>query len=360
MSKLKAHFFLIFLISLNACTTARRPVVPGEIPTPRPVSVQDEQYGHQVLEQLSKEYDLDYNDPRLSKIERVVDKLTKAANVDKAPWHVYLFKAPEVKNAAATRGNHIFVWSGLLDFTQTEEELATVLSHEIAHLLAGHTDPDPNEQVKKILIAVGAVAASTAVSTVSNGAYSSLGDIASSLTQGIGSGIFLNPYSRQLELEADHVGLFMMADAKYDPARAVAFWARVQDHPDFQTGPQFFSTHPPAQERLTALQNYLPEAELRFQGKATKQNFASANNMSVTSSQWQSSPNNQRDRMLNLNQSHARVISNRAIVYASPSSQSRKLGEIRLGGFVNILSEKNGWTQITAPTNGFVRSADIQ
>jgi hypothetical protein len=54
-------------------------------------------------------------------------------------------------NAAATRGNYIFVWTGLLKKVQNEGELATVLAHEIGHVLAGHTTPTPEEETRQIM-----------------------------------------------------------------------------------------------------------------------------------------------------------------------------------------------------------------
>ncbi|MCB0360485.1 MAG: M48 family metallopeptidase, partial [Bdellovibrionales bacterium] len=223
----------------------------------------EEQYGHQVLQELSQQWPLDYNDPRLDTVVRIVDRLTAAANANADPWHVYLFRAPDIKNAAATRGNHVFVWSGMLDYVQSDEELATVLAHEIAHVLAGHTDPDPNEAIRKMLIGLGAAAAGIAVS---QSAGSQWGQITSSLTQEVGSGFLVNPYSREREAEADHIGLFLMADAHYDPRAAVEFWKRAQNDPAFSSSLEFFSTHPLAEDRAAQLQSFLPAALDRYNG----------------------------------------------------------------------------------------------
>jgi len=155
--------FSFSLLFLSACSTRKAPVQVGHIPKSKPITIAEEQYGHTVLQKMSEKWPLDYNDPRLDKVTEIVDRLTVAANADKEPWHVYLFKAPKVKNAAATRGNHVFIWSGMLDWIQSDDELATILGHELAHVLARHTDPDPNEAAKKMLIRVGAIAASIAV-----------------------------------------------------------------------------------------------------------------------------------------------------------------------------------------------------
>lgn len=263
-----AVFFFLALVC-TGCAPLRPPVPAGVIPNPHPVTAEEEEYGHTVLSELSQQYQLDFNDTRLDMVNRVVDRLTKAAGVDKSPWHVYLFRDATVKNAAATRGNHVFIWSGMLDFAASEDELATVLAHELSHVLAGHTDPDPNEEVKNILIQVGAAAVGIAISATTRDPYlgQNLGDLGSALTEQLGNGIFVNPYSQQMELEADEIGLMIMAKAHYDPQKALGFWSRMEQDPSAAADLQFFSTHPPAQARLEKLKAALPLAEAYYRGE---------------------------------------------------------------------------------------------
>ena len=269
VNRIVTLLFCFSLLLLSACSSKKAAVPVGHIPKSKPVTTTEEQYGHTVLQKMSEKWSLDYDDPRLDKINEIVDRLTKAANADQEPWHVYLFKAPEVKNAAATRGNHVFVWSGMLDWIQTDDELATILGHELAHVLARHTDPDPNEEVKKMLIRVGAMAAGIAVARGADGGQigTNLGQVAANVTEQLGRGILVNPYSRQLEHEADHVGLMIMAQAGYDPRQALVFWERASSDPSFGGSKSaFFSTHPPATDRLGALEEAMPLAEQRKAG----------------------------------------------------------------------------------------------
>ncbi len=269
VSVLRCCALLVACTAAASCAAGRPPVPPGVIPEPQRLTVTEEQYGHQILDQLSQEYPLDYNNPRTTEVLDVVDRLTKAAHADADPWHVYIFRDPAFKNAAATRGNHVFIWSAMLDATHTDAELAAVLAHEISHVLARHTDPDPNEELKKLLIGVGAMAAGIAVSHATGGAtvVGDLGDLTSSVTQELGSGMLVYPYSRDREFEADQIGLFMMADAKFDPRAAIDFWQRAESDPAFSNGLAFFSTHPPAGARLERLKSMLPAALARFRGE---------------------------------------------------------------------------------------------
>ncbi|MCB0344897.1 MAG: M48 family metallopeptidase [Bdellovibrionales bacterium] len=360
MSFVKNLFKLVLcslLIQLSACSSmGRRTVEPGVVPPARSLSTEDEQYGHEVLNKLSEKWELDYDHPRYAEIRKVVDRLTAAAKADQNPWHVYLFKAPDVMNAAATRGNHIFVWSGMLDFATSEEELATVLAHEIAHVLAGHTDPDPNEAIRQLLIGVGATAAGIAVATAAGGAA---GQVTSALTQEVGSGFLVNPYSRDREAEADHIGLFLMADAKYDPNAAIQFWDKASKNPNFNTSIEFFSTHPLAGDRMNNLARYLPQALDRYNG-------VSSAPLPQSSVVPQSSQQPRRDSFSVDGPARSgtnkgwEVTAHRAVLYASPELSAKRLGEFAKGARVSGKPARKGWLEIFAPDHGYLRTSDLR
>lgn len=378
MSKQKFIFAVLTIVLLSSCAPVRPPVPPGVVPKPRLLTTAEEQYGHEVLAGLTEKYELDYNDPRLDTITKIVDKLTHAAGADQSPWHVYLFREPTIKNAAATRGNHVFIWSGMLDLAKSEEEIATILSHEIGHVLAGHTDPDPQEEVKKLIINVGAMAAGIAASHA--GRSQNYGDLAASLTQELGHGLLVNPHSRELELEADHIGLFMMADAKYNPQAAIDFWTRAQSIPDFRSSFDFFSTHPPPEDRLDQLRRLLPVALERYSGRSTNQSSTTGQFATGDSFDWRATPTaptHAPDRTQSVpdpgfrdqappnpqrtNDEHSwRVFRDRAILFDQPNMKSRPLGEFRRGATVLAISGRGGWIEIQHPDHGFMRLEDLE
>lgn len=361
MYKHKFIFVVLSILLLSSCAPARPPVPPGVVPKPRLLTTAEEQYGHEVLAGLTEKYELDYNDPRLDTITKIVDRLTHAAGADQSPWHVYLFREPTIKNAAATRGNHVFIWSGMLNLTKSDEEIATILSHEIGHVLAGHTDPDPQEEVKKLIINVGAMAAGIAAARA--GHSQSYGDIAASLTQEVGQGLLVNPLSRELELEADHIGLFMMADAKYNPEAAVTFWTRVQSDPDFRSSFDFFSTHPPPENRLNELRRLLPAAQDRYAGRSQNQSTTTSQSSTGDSFDWRAIPpaRDQAPRSPQRTDDHSwRVLRDRAILFEQPHIKSRPLGEFRRGAMVVAISRGSGWVEIQHPDHGFLRLVDLE
>lgn len=262
---------LLFASFLTACASRRKIIPAGEVPQVAPVSAYDEEYGQQVLEAITQESNLDNNSQRINRVRSIVDRLTWAANSDSAPWHVYVIDAPQIKNAGATRGNFVFVWSGILDAVQDDSELAAVLAHEIGHVLARHVMPDPGEMANKMISGVAGTVG-RAVVVNQPGAISIAGGVAEALISTTVDALIVNPQSQRLEYEADQIGIFLMADAGYNPDSAIDFWSRAQSDPDFGGGsPQFLSSHPSSENRLSRLRKMLPEARERYQNSRLQQ-----------------------------------------------------------------------------------------
>lgn len=353
-------FSLIFF--LISCSASRKPIPVGVIPQVKSASVADEQYGHQILTALTNEYPLDYNHPRAAEVYNIVDKLTKAAGAGADPWHVYIFKDPKMKNAAATRGNHVFIWTGLLDITKNEAELAAILAHEISHVLAGHTDPDPNEELKKLFIGLGSMVAGIAVSTASGNPSlgQNLGKMTAGATQELASGLLIYPYSRDNELEADRIGLLLMAQAKYDPRAAIEFWDRAQNDPDFSASIAFFSTHPPASDRLAKLREILPLALSRYSGTAVAEKIADPKEFKETNSGTtfqQKSYISPIPSEFSFDSGTWKLEAAKAILYEKPDSNSAKRGEFLRDAIIEVVSEKGNWLEIRKPDSGFLQKS---
>lgn len=286
---------LFIASSLTSCTQARTPVPVGTIPEAKSPSVADEQYGHKAFGEITKQYELTYDHPRYNELQEVVKKITSTINADKDPWHIYLLKADNVRNAGATRGNHIFVWTGMLNYTQNSNELAAIMAHEIAHVLAGHTDADQHEKMRELLIGLGSFAIGAVAANATG--IGNVGQIASQLGKKVGEGLFLNPYSQSKENEADQIGLFLMAKSKYDPQAAIDFWQRASTDSSFGgPGGSFFSTHPSSADRMQSLSKILPQAQAIYSGRAFRPSIeqpTSSTNINSTSPTEKTSTTNQ-------------------------------------------------------------------
>lgn len=259
------RIILIALLLVSACGPRDVRIAPGDIPEAAYLSAQDEAYGHEVLNQLTQQYPIRYDSEQLTRVRDLVDRLTEASGAGNDPWHVYILEGPDFKNAAATRGNHVFVWTGILNVVRDDDELATILAHEIGHVLARHTMQDPSEEAASILSGTAGTIVKEILSQ-QGGAYGLAAGLAGALVESTINAVALNPDLQRKELEADQVGLFLMADAGFNPDNAVAFWERIKDDPAFSSAlPAFLSTHPSSEQRIERLQTLLPLAEDRYQ-----------------------------------------------------------------------------------------------
>lgn len=167
-------------------------------------------------------------------------------------WEFNLVQDKSV-NAFCMPGGKIVVYEGLLPYTQNETGLAIVLGHEIAHAVAKHSAEQLTKQQNQstgINVGAGILGAITGNTETAQLA----GQVASTYFS------FRNlKYSRDNELEADHMGLVFAAMAGYDPAQAIPFWQRMSANSTNNS--DFFSDHPSDAKRIAALQQVMPEAQ---------------------------------------------------------------------------------------------------
>lgn len=172
--------------------------------------------------------------------------LVRAAGRDDLPWTFVVLDSPEF-NAFVLPNGRVGFFRGLFEFAQSDDEIGSVLGHEIGHVVARH----PAERVSQELAVQAGVSLATAIFAGENGEYAQ--EIGAALGAGAIFGVIL-PYSRKHELEADRVGVELMKAAGQDPAAAVRFWERMAARP--QEGPkppEVLSTHPADGRRLTEL-----------------------------------------------------------------------------------------------------------
>ena len=151
--------------------------------------------------------------------------------------------------------------SGLLKVAQNQHQLATVIGHEIAHVLAHHS----NERVSQQFAVEQGLGLVNALSNPQTGTGRTLMGL---LGVGAQYGILM-PYSRTQEAEADRVGLELMAKAGFDPAESIRLWRNMSAAAGAQP-PEFLSTHPSHDTRISGLSAILPNAQ-RLQATANSQ-----------------------------------------------------------------------------------------
>lgn len=175
------------------------------------------------------------------------------SEINNFSWEFNLIKSDEI-NAFCMPGGKIVVYEGLLPLAASDDELAVVVGHEVAHAVAKHS----NERMsQEILAQYGASVVDAALSNKS-AATQQIGNTVFGL--GAQLGVML-PYSRKHELEADYMGLVFMTMAGYNPNKAVSFWQKMSAASGGGNASDFMSTHPNDNKRIAQIQQYLPEME---------------------------------------------------------------------------------------------------
>jgi Zn-dependent protease with chaperone function len=204
-----------------------------------PLSWED-RIGRQVVEHLAPEARQCHDPDRLRKLEQVVQALTTTRSA--SPYHIRLsvVNAPSI-NAFAAPGGHVVILRGLLEKTDSPEEFAGVMAHELQHVYQRHTTQAILEQAASTLLL-------TAIS----------GDLSGSVAWGLEGARMMGSlhYSRAHETEADIKGLRMLQAANLDPAAMITIYGNMHNGAEGTSGPpDFLSTHPDMVQRLDTLIN---------------------------------------------------------------------------------------------------------
>jgi predicted Zn-dependent protease len=214
--------------------------------------------GAQTYEKLRARYKT-CQDPAVNKlVTRVGRRLAAAADRPDYHWEFVVLEDPQETRAFCFPGGQTGIFTGALKYTRNEAGLATVLAHEMGHALARHTG---ERQSQATLARMGGMGLGMGVGGVGGIAGEAIGE---GYSLGIEHGI-LPTYSWAQELEADKIGLILMAKAGYDPALALDFWRRMMtDEYVKLCPPQFLKGHPRNNRHMKALVDFLPEAEKHY------------------------------------------------------------------------------------------------
>lgn len=253
-SVLKRTFAVLFLVFLCfACATSplgrkQLLIVPDS---------QMDQMGAQAFDQV-KASEKPEQDPKINQyIKCIVHPLTDTVK-GQTPvenWEVVVFNNPQA-NAFALPGGKIGVYTGILKVAKTDSQLATVIAHEIGHVISRHGAERVSQQAgtELGLAALGAI-------TPNNPNKNTLMGL---LGMGAQVGILL-PFSRTQESEADLVGLDLMAKAGFDPRQSVELWKNMIANSGGKAPPQWLSTHPASENRIQTLEQNMGGAWVKYE-----------------------------------------------------------------------------------------------
>lgn len=202
----------------------------------------------EVMADAQRKGQLNQNPTYVNRVRSIASRLIQQVSVFRPDarnwrWETNVLTSPEV-NAWAMPGGKIAVYTGLIEKLKlTDDELAAVMGHEIAHALREHARERASEQA----------VAGMGISILS--AAAGLGDLGQAGMQYAYMGLLGLPNSRNHETEADRVGVELAARAGYDPRAAVSLWQKMGQVGGSQP-PKFLSTHPSQADRLKDLTAY--------------------------------------------------------------------------------------------------------
>jgi predicted Zn-dependent protease len=235
------------LIALSIAGCAINPV--SERPEVTLLSVEKErELGAEEARRIEAGMGLVTDASPLAYVQAVGGRVAEHSPRQDVPYTFQIVNQPE-PNAFAVPGGHIYVSRGLLVLANSEDELAGVLGHEVAHVAARHTVRTVNVAVvtSPIRIATGIAGLATSIVAPRLGkGIAGIGETASDL--------ILAPHSRSQEREADDVGEDLAARAGYDPQGLPAILKTLEREEALRRGgparQSFFATHPATPERV--------------------------------------------------------------------------------------------------------------
>jgi predicted Zn-dependent protease len=253
-------FCIVSITLFSACTTTTRPGVVGVNRQQLMMASQSE------VERLSA---ISFNEQNKKAQEKKIlitsgpqyDRLINIANrlipqtayfrddTQKWNWQLSLINSP-VLNATCAPGGKITFYTGIIDQLKlSDDEIAAIMGHEIAHALREHG----RERLSQAM----AQSAITNIALAAAGGYGAQINAANQVAQYV----LILPNSRQHESEADAIGVELAARAGYNPRAAISVWQKMMKATQGKNPPEFLSTHPSGETRIEQLSALMPAVE---------------------------------------------------------------------------------------------------
>ena len=210
-----------------------------------------------LFQKIKQDYAL-VQDPGINaKVNEIGERIVEGGGLryPGIDWEFIVIDLPDEVQAVALPGGKVAVFSGLLDHLGSDDDIAVVVGHEIAHLASNHQIEDKNRAFWGTLANVAVIALELSGEIESPFYNKSLTELSLDVT-----GDILRGYSRRSEREADFVGLFFAALAGFDPTAGGSVWKRINAMGSANQRPAYYSTHPPEELRLILMREYEPSA----------------------------------------------------------------------------------------------------
>ncbi len=253
MKALIRGLFLVVLVSLSSCATTYNPATGQKefifITTPTEVSI-----GNMLATKISKQFKISKDAEKIDRLSRIGKKIADVSDRKDLVYHFNIIE-DESLNAFTSPGGYIYVHSGVMD-KATDDELASVIAHEVGHVAARHI-------AKKLQAQIG---------------YDILLNIASrksGITElhraaSVSYNLIMLGYSRKDELLSDRLAVKYAYKAGYDPYAMISFLKKLQKAGGKEMGVVFLRSHPYASQRIKMLEKAIPSITNRESQKENR------------------------------------------------------------------------------------------
>lgn len=217
----------------------------------------EEKIGRKVAARVEKQYKLVEDTELIQKIQQIGEHLKEVSGITEINYQFKIIER-EGPNAFAFPGGFIFITADLLDYVQSDDELAAVIAHEMGHVIHQHSIKQLKDSKKLKLVELLTILVT--------------GDPTLGILSELASITILNVYRREYEEEADFTALELLYDSHlYHPIALLTYFERVNSEkmlkPDIRMG--IFQTHPDVEYRIKKIKQYLSEHDIPLNRRLT-------------------------------------------------------------------------------------------
>jgi predicted Zn-dependent protease len=240
------------------------------VPESQAIQASTEAYA-QVLAPIQKQGKLNDDPTMKARVDKITARLVAQAikyrpETASWDWQVAVIDDPKTLNAWCMAGGRMAIYSGIItQLNLSDDEIAQVMGHEIAHALAKHTaERMSTAMASQAALQIGAILLGTPTAT----SQMALQAAAAATTVGVQL-----PNSRQQESEADRIGIELAAKAGYDPHAAPKLWEKMLQATGSKGQSDFLSTHPQSEKRQEALAALIPQMMPYYDDKSARPEY---------------------------------------------------------------------------------------